>query len=279
MIPLYKSFFKMSIVVSLICITLACGRKEPPPQPKEQEDPTVTAVKALFKKWDEALNSNDPDRFLEMIPDEIKEHNPEEAKKICTELLNELRSSLKDMHTSVDRIVIDNNEGTKATVYVTLTAIDLKTQKPSKDSTSYPIIKEADEWKIDAKRQAEISKPKSAVTQPMPAPPEPKPRSGLVGSLSYEGWKYGYHIFHAEVNNEGDKIESISPSNFVLVTENNESIEAEIPFHRYLLSYKHLLNLHVLPKTSTSGYLFFKTANQVQYVVFLPTGAKISFSD
>ena len=61
---------------------------------------------------------------------------------------------------------------------------------------------------------------------------EPKPKSGLVISLTYEDWKYGYHIYAAEVYNSGDKTESISPNNFVLVTDRNESIEAQIPFER-----------------------------------------------
>lgn len=277
---MFKAAFKMSIVAALICTTLACGQKEAPPQPKEQEsqnvtapqpveqkDPTVTAVTTLFKKWDQALNTNDPDKLMEIIPTEIKERNPEEAKKMCTGMVGALALELKDvnvnMNTSVDRIVIENDEGTKATVYVTHAAIDLKTQKPSpsKASNSYPIIKEAGEWKFDVVRQAETAR---------------KKLSGLVISLSYEGRKYEYRIFSAEVYNGGEKTESISPSNFVLVTDHNESIEAEIPFERGLLDYKNLLNLNILPKTRTSGYLFFKTANSVQYIIFLPTGQKFS---
>jgi len=272
MIMMYKAFFKISIVAALVCVALACGRKETPPQPKEQEDPTVTAVTALFKKWDEAFNSNAPDQLLEIIPNEVKDRNPEEIKKEFARLISELASLVRDVNTSVDRIVIENDEKTKATVYVTLTAVDLKTRKPSKETNSYPIIKEGSEWKLDIQRWGQTGQTKSATT-------EPKPKSGLVISLTYKGRRYDYHICHAEVYNDGDKTESISPCKFVLVTDSNESIEAQIPFERYLVDYKTLLNLHILPKTHTSGYLFFKTASPVQYIVFLPTGEKIPVSN
>ena len=100
--------FKMSIATVMIFTTLACGRKETPPQPKEQEsqtvtapqpkeqeDPTVTAVATLFKKWDQAFNSKDPDKLMEIIPNEIKERLPEEAKKMCTEIVSQLAAGLK----------------------------------------------------------------------------------------------------------------------------------------------------------------------------------------
>ena len=275
-----KTIFKISIIAALICTTLSCGRKETPPQSKEQGDPTVTAVATLFKKWDQAFNTKDPDKLMEIISDEIKERLPEEAKNMCTEMVSEVSSVVKDMNTSIDRIVIDNNEETKATVYVTQSAIDLKTQKPSpsKGLLSYPVIKEAGEWKLDIQRWVETRQAKSVPAEPKPAPAEPKPRSGLVISLSYEGWRRGYHICSAEDNNSGDKTESISPSNFVLVTDHNESIEAQIPFEKPFIDYKNLLNLHILPKTNTSGYLFFKTASSVQYIVFIPTGEKITIS-
>ena len=144
---MFKTIFKISIVAALIFTTLACGRKETPPQPKEQEDPTVTAVATLFKKWDQAFNTKDPDKLMEIIPDEIKERQPEEAKNIV--LRNRKPSQLvelKDvnMNTSVDRIVMDNNEETKATVYVTQSATDLKTRKaidPLKDHIRIPSSK------------------------------------------------------------------------------------------------------------------------------------------
>ena len=134
-----------------------------------------------------------------------------------------------------------------------------------------PAVKEGGEWKLDLQRLAETARKKSEAA-------ESKPKSGLIISLTYEDRKYGYHIYAAEVYNSGDKTESISPNNFVLVTNSNESIEAQIPFERYLLDYKNLLNLHILPKTRTSGYLFFKTGRSVQYIVFLPTGEKIPIS-
>lgn len=280
--------FKMSIATVLIFTTLACGRKETPPQPKEQEsqtvtapqpkeqeDPTVAAVATLFKKWDQAFNSKDPNQLMEIIPNEIKERQPEEVKKICSEIVSQLAVELKDvnMNTSVGRIVMENNEETKATVYVTYTATDLETRKTStsKGSNSYPLIKEAGEWKLDLQRLAETARKKSEAA-------ESKPKSGLIISLTYEDRKYGYHIYAAEVYNSGDKSESISPSHFVLVNDRNESIEAQIPFESHLVDYKNLLNLHILPKTHTKGYLFFKTARSVQYIVFLPTGEKIPVS-
>ena len=282
-----KAILKIFIVASLICTTLACGRKETPSQPKEQEsqnvtapqpieqeDPTVTAVKALFIKWDEAFNSNDPNKLMEIIPNEVKQRHPEETKKICAEIVSQPASlQLKDWNTSIERVVIENDEETKATVYVRYSATDLKTGKPgrSKTSTSYPIIKEDGEWKLDIQRWVETRQAKSAA-------PEPKPKSGLTISLSYEDRKYGYHICIAKVYNGGDKTESISPSHFVLVNDRNESIEAEIPFESQLVDYKNLLNLHILPKTHTKGYLFFKTGKSVQYIVFLPTGEKIPVS-
>jgi hypothetical protein len=141
--------------------------------------------------------------------------------------------------------------------------------KPSKGPNSYPIIKEGGDWKIDIQRWVESRRTKSS-------PAEPK--SGLVVSLTYEDWKYGYRIYAAEVYNSGDKTESISPNDFILVNDRNESIEAKIPFEHYLGSYENLLNLHVLPKTRTKGYLFFKTGRSVQYIAFLPTGEKIPIS-
>lgn len=87
------------------------------------------------------------------------------------------------MNTSVDRIVIENEEETKATAYITHTAIDLKTQRPSKGSNSYPIIKEDTGWKIDIQRWVEARQAKSSPAEPKPAPVEPKPRSGLVISF------------------------------------------------------------------------------------------------
>jgi hypothetical protein len=273
----------------LIFATLACSRKETPPQPKEQEspavtapqpkeqeDPTLAAVAPLFKKWDQMLNSKDPDKFMEIIPNEVKDRIPEEArKKVCAEFLSQLEADLKgiDMRTSVDRIVVENNEETKATAYVTHALIDLEAGKtsPEKRSVSYPIIKEAGEWKFDIRRWGETGQAKAAATQP-------KPKSGLVVSLTYEDWKYGYLIYAAEVYNSGDKTESVSPYNFILVNDRNESIEAKIPFERDLGSYENLLNLHVLPKTRTKGYLFFKTGRPVQYIAFLPTGEKVHVS-
>ncbi len=281
--------FKISIATILIFATLGCGRKEAPPQPKEQEspavtapqpkeqeDPTLAAVAPLFKKWDQVFNSKDPDKFMEIIPNEVKDRIPEEAKKkVCAEFVSQLEAGLKgvDMRTSVDRIVIENNEETKATAYVTHTVIDLEARKmsPLKKSISYPIIKEAGEWKLDIQRWGETGQAKAAATQP-------KPKSGLVVSLSYEDWKYGYRIYAAEVYNSGDKTESISPNDFILVNDRDESIEAKIPFERDLGSYENLLNLHVLPKTRTKGYLFFKTGRSVQYIAFLPTGEKIPIS-
>ena len=41
----------------------------------------------------------------------------------------------------------------------------------------------------------------------------------------------------------------------MLVTGSNESIEGQIPFESGLLHYKDLVNLHILPKTRTSGCL------------------------
>ena len=284
-----KDIFKIVIVAVMIYATLACGRKETPPQPKEQgsqtvttplpkeqEDPTVTAVAPLFKKWDQVFNSKDPDKFMEIIPNEVKDRLPEEArKKVCAEFVSRLEVDLKgiDMRTSVDRIVMENNEETKATAYVTHTVVDSEARNtpPEKRSISYPIIKEASEWKLDILRWAETGQAKAATTQP-------KPKSGLVVSLTYEDWKYGYRIYAAEVYNSGDKTESISPNDFILVNDRNESIEAKIPFERDLGSYENLLNLHVLPKTRTKGYLFFKTGRSVQYIVFLPTGEKIPIS-
>ena len=120
---------------------------------------------------------------------------------------------------------------------------------------------------------------KSSPAEPKPEPAErPKTKSGLVVSLSFEGWRRGYHIYSAEVYNSGDRTESVSPSSFVLVTDRNESIEAQIQFERPFIDYKNLLNLSILPKTHTKGYLFFKTASQVQYIIFLPTGEKIPVS-
>jgi hypothetical protein len=282
-----KAVFKMSIVVALVGTTLACGRKETPPQPKEQEtpavtapqpkeqeDPTITAVTALFKKWDQAVNSNDPNKLMEIIPNEITQRHPEETKKICAEIVGQPASfQLNNWNTSIERVVIENDEETKATVYVRYSATDLKTGKREgfKTLTSYPIIKEGGEWKLDIQRWVDTRRAKSAAA-------EPKPKSGLVISLSYEDRKYGYHICIAKVYNGGDKTESISPSNFVLVTDSNESIEAQIPLDHFL-GYKNLLNLHILPKTNTSGYLFFKTASSVKYIVFLPTGEKIPISN
>ncbi len=279
--------FKTSIVAALIFTTLACGRKETPPQPKEQEstavtapqpkeqeDPTLPAVANLFKKWDETFNS-DPDKFLEIIPNDVKDRLPEEArKKVCAELVSGLSSSFKDMKTTVNRVVIENDEGTKATVYVTHALFDLTTQKPltSKGSISYPITKEAGEWKLDLRRWGGTEQAKASAA-------EPKPKSGLVITLSYEDRKYGYLIYAAKVYNSGDKTESISPNRFVLVNDRNESIEAQIPFESHLVDYENLLNLHILPKTHTKGYLFFKTGRSVQYIVFLPTGEKIPTSD
>ena len=283
-----KDIFKIVIVAVMIYATLACGRKETPPQPKEQknqtvtaplpkeqEDPTLAAVAPLFKKWDQVFNSKDPDKFMEIIPNEVKDRVPEEArKKVCAEFVGQLETSLKgiDMRTSVDRIVMENNEETKATAYVTHTVIDLEARKtsPEKKSISYPIIKEAGEWKLDIRRWAETAQAKGSA--------EPKPKSGLVISLSYEDGKYGYLIYAAEVYNSGEKTESVSPNDFILVNDRNESIEAKIPFERDLGSYENLLNLHVLPKTRTKGYLFFKTGRPVQYIAFLPTGEKIPVS-
>jgi hypothetical protein len=283
MIILRKSFIKISLAAVLIFATFACGRKETPPQPKEQESPTVTApqpkeqedptlaaVATLFKKWDDAFNTKDRDKLMEIIPHEIKDRLPEDSKKICGEMVNDLALELRDINTSVDRIVIENDEETKATAYTTYTAIDLKTQKLSKESHSYPIIKESGDWKIDIQRWVESRRAKSS-------PAEPK--SGLVVSLTYEDWKYGYRIYAAEVYNSGDKTESVSPYNFILVNDRNESIEAKIPFERELGSYENLVNLHVLPNTRTKGYLFFKTGRPVQYIVFLRTGEKIPISN
>jgi hypothetical protein len=278
MVILHKSLVKVFIATVLIFAALACGRKETPPQSMEQEDPTVTAVTALFKKWDQAFNTKDPEKMLEITPDEVKDRLPGESRSICNEMVNELALELKDMNTSVDRIVIENDEETKATAYITHTAIDLKSQKPSKGSNSYPIIKEGDEWKLDIQRWVESRQAKSNPAEPNPAPAEPKPRSGLVVSLSFEGWRRGYHIYAAEVYNSGDKTESVSPSSYVLVNDHNESIEAQIPFERPLADYKNLLNLSILPNTRTKGYLFFKTASQAQYIVFLPTGEKTPVS-
>ena len=119
--------------------------------------------------------------LMEIIPNEIKDRLPEEAKKMCTEMVSELTSVIIDLNTSVDRIVIDNNEETKATVYVTQSAIDLKTQKPSpsKGPLSYPVIKESGEWKLDIQRWVESRQAKSVPAEPKAAPAEQKPRSGL----------------------------------------------------------------------------------------------------
>lgn len=240
-------------------------------KPKAQDDPTLTPVTALFRKWDEAFNTKDADKLMEIITDEVKERIPE-SKTICTEMINEITPLAKNMNTTVDRIVIENEEGTEATAHVTHSGIDLKSRSPFTGSASYPVTKEAGEWKLDIERWIRMRQAKS-----LPAE-QPKPRSGLVVSLSFEGWKRGYHVYSAETYNSGDKTESISPSSFVLVNDRNESIEAQIPFERPLADYKNLLNLSILPKTRTKGYLFFKTASQAQYIVFLPTGEKIPIS-
>ncbi len=241
-------------------------------KPKEQEDPSLTSVTALFKKWDQAVNSNDPDKFMEIIPNEVKERNPEETRKLCSEIVSQpALLQLREWNTSVERVNIENSERTKATVYVKYSAVDVKTgvSETSKTSVSYPIVKEAGKWKLDAQRWAASQQTKSEIS-------EPKPKAGLVISLSFEEWRRGYQIYSANVYNAGDKPESISSSDFVYVTERDESIEAQIPFEGPLLNYKNLLNLHVLPKTRTSGYLFFKTPKGARHVVFLPTGQKIS---
>ncbi|NWG03604.1 MAG: hypothetical protein HXY44_12185 [Syntrophaceae bacterium] len=279
MVILRKSLVKIFIATVLIFATLACGQKETPTRPKEQEDPTAAAVTALFKKWDDAFNTKSPDKLMEIIPDEVKDRLLEESKAICKEIVNELALSLRDINTSVDRIVIENDEETKATAYITHAAIDLKTRRPSKESNACPIIKEDAGWKIDIQRWVEMRQAKSSPAEPKPALAEPKRRSGLVVSLSFEGWRRGYHIYSAEVYNSGDRTESVSPSSFVLVTDRNESIEAQIPFERPFIDYKNLLNLSILPKTHTKGYLFFKTASQAQYIVFLPTDEKIPISN
>jgi len=290
MIVLYKSFLKIFIASVLILTILACGRKETPPQPKKQQDPTVSAVTTLFKKWDQAFNTNDPDRLIEIIPNEFKQRFPEETtKKICAGLVSEVTSLVKDLNTSVDRIVIEDNEQTRGTVYVTHAAVTLKTQEPLKDSNSFPITKEAGEWKVDIQKWAETRQTKSAAPESKPAPAEVTPtpveaqaKPDLVVSLSYDSYYHGYHIISAEVYNGGDKLKTISPSNFVLVTNYGESVEAKTPFESALRSYKNLLNLSILPKTFTSGNLFFKTApvqkGEGLVIVFLPTGQRIPVS-
>ena len=90
MVILRKSLVKIFIATVLIFATLACGQKETPTQPKEQEYPTAAAFTALFKKWDDAFNKKNPDKLMEIIPDEVKNRLPEESKAICKEMVNEL---------------------------------------------------------------------------------------------------------------------------------------------------------------------------------------------